>query len=213
MGRDELENILQRKEYQVYYEDHRSIWKIIYDWAVEMLQKLLEKLFPAFQSTPNLAGFIVSLVVILFVIFLLVLLFKLWQKRRSKRKYEESVPLSNIHELNWTYKDHFNQAGLAEEARDYKQSIRHLFLALLLYYDEIEWLKAEVWKTNWEYYLELKKRANKEAGSFNQLAKTFDAVTYGRKKIEQTEFIRFKQELEEAYRLAKNKSARKGSDD
>lgn len=209
-ARNHLEDILNREEYQAYYKDNRSIWQILYDWVRDLFQKLLEKLFPALSSTPNLSGFIVTILILVLVLVLILIMFKLWQRRKYRKGYEQSIPLANIDELKWTYQTHFDKAKEEEKQGNYKQSIRHLFLGLLLFYNEIDWLEAKAWKTNWEYYRELKKQRSKAASSFNTLAISFDAVAYGRKKVSEAEFLEFKKAVSIAYEEAKRESMGEG---
>lgn len=209
-GREDLEKILNKQEYQVYYEDHRSLWQKLLAWFMEMIEKLFMKLFPALGSTTNIAGIVVTVLVIIIVIILMLVMFNLWRKRKIQRAYEQTIPLSSLHEMEWTYEDHFSKAKDRELEGDYKQSIRHLFLGLLLFYDHIDWLKAEAWKTNWEYYRELERKTREGADSFNKLAPTFDAVTYGRKEVNEKQFNEFKQYVEKAYHFAKGRLIKEG---
>ena len=66
-----------------------------------------------------------------------------------------------------------------------------MFLALLLYFHEKEWLEARIWKTNWEYYEEIRKVNQEWADQFYHLALLFDEATYGERKVDKEEYIRF----------------------
>ena len=90
-----------------------------------------------------------------------------------------------------------NASSRSNETRrltDYTLSTRHLFLALLLYFHEKEWLEARIWKTNWEYYDELKKVNQEWAEQFYHLAYFFDEVTYGERNVQKEEYIQFHNE-------------------
>ncbi|MFK4996929.1 DUF4129 domain-containing protein [Bacillus sp. N9] len=50
---------------------------------------------------------------------------------------------------------------------------------------------ARVWKTNGEYYEELKKVNPKWANEFHHLALIFDEVTYGEKSVQKEEYVPF----------------------
>ena len=57
-----------------------------------------------------------------------------------------------------------------ESSGEYSQATRHLFLAILLFFDEKGWLVAKRWKTNWEYYDELVRTDKKRAERFFDFA-------------------------------------------
>jgi hypothetical protein len=94
-------------------------------------------------------------------------------------------------EINWSFQQHLIEARKLEDLEDYTLSTRHLFLALLLYFHEKEWLVAKIWKTNWEYYDELRKVNQQCADQFYLLASFFDEVTYGERKVQKKEYIQF----------------------
>lgn len=191
--KEKFEEILSRKEYQIYYEDTRSLWQRIKDWFQELIADILGKLFPALESTTNIAGIIVTVLVIALVIILGYVLYRVSRNRRLKRRYEQSPPLADLHEMDWTHEDHLEQANLKGDEGEYEQGIRHLFLGLLLYFHHIEWVEAQIWKTNWEYYAELKKVNKQSAKSFNELVLLFDQVTYGKRKVINKEYEQYKQ--------------------
>ncbi|WP_218212222.1 hypothetical protein, partial [Pseudomonas sp. 2822-15] len=82
-----------------------------------------------------------------------------------KRIYRDHKPLEAMKELNWSYQNHLDEALRKERLQDYSLATRHLFLALLLYFHDVKWLEARIWKTNWEYYEELK-QVNEESAEF-----------------------------------------------
>ena len=74
---------------------------------------------------------------------------------QRKRRFRDSKPLEVLTETEWTYEMHEKKAYELESSGEYSQATRHLFLAILLFFDEKGWLVAKRWKTNWEYYDEL----------------------------------------------------------
>ena len=94
--------------------------------------------------------------------------------------------------MSWSFQKHLNEAKRQEELAQYSHATRHLFLALLLFFHEKEWLEARIWKTNWEYYEELKKVNTDYANQFYDLALLFDEATYGEKSVDQKEFEQFR---------------------
>lgn len=209
-GKEKLEEILSRDEYQVYYEDNRSLVERLLDWVQVVFNKLLEKVFPTMDISANASGVVLTVLVSILVIILLIVFYKLWQRRRVRRSYEKSVPLSDLHEIEWTYADHFKHAKEYEGKGNYQRAVRHWFLALLLTYDDIDWIRAEIWKTNGEYYAELKGHSRKGADSFSRLAPLFDEVTYGKREIKEDQYAQFKEIVEQAYEFAKQSAMNEG---
>lgn len=66
-------------------------------------------------------------------------------------------------------------------------------MALLLFFHDKEWLEAKLWKTNWEYYDELRKVKQAWADEFYDLALVFDEVAYGEYEIDQVEYNQFRE--------------------
>lgn len=202
-GKRKLEEILKREEYQQYYEENKSSGSKIMEKIIEYLEELITKLFPNLEMSTDISGKIMVFVIVLIVVLLAVIFFRFINKRITQRAYDRSVPLEQLHEKDWTYKDHFEKAERREKTRDFQGAIRHLFIGLILYYDSIDWIKAEIWKTNWEYYAELKRKSTKDAKSLNQLARIFDEVTYGEKEVSPEEYEEFKIMIESSYREGK----------
>lgn len=198
-AKEQFEDILHQKEYQIYYEDNRNLLQRLKDWIVDLLAKLLEKVFPALESTTNIAGILVTIIVIIVVFILAIMLTRISKNISRKRKFQSSVPLTNLHELEWTYEDHFETAYKKEKSLQYGHAVRHLFLALLLYYHEINWLKAEIWKTNWDYFEELRKTNRSSANVFYELMKLFDDVTYGKRMVTADEYHAYKQKVKDLF--------------
>lgn len=204
-GKEKLVEIVNRKEYQVYYEDNRSLIQKAIDWIQELFEKFLQKLFPNLTTAANVAGIIIAILFIMLVVILAIIVVRLINRHRLRRAYEQSIPFSHLHEGKWTYHDHFQAAKEQEGNGLYAEGIRHLFLGLILYYHHMGWLTLERWKTNWEYYSELKRRVKEEASHFNKLALQFDEVTYGKKKVSKEQFEQFKANVEQAYHEAEQK--------
>jgi hypothetical protein len=122
--------------------------------------------------------------VIVFLVFFL--------KYRKKRLIKEKQPFHSENDLEWTYHQHLNEAKEYEAKEDYSLAARHLFLGLLLFFHEKEWPEAKIWKTNWEYYDELRKVKKDRAELFFHFALLFDRTTYGKQKVTEEEYIPFR---------------------
>ncbi|MDC3414178.1 DUF4129 domain-containing protein [Aquibacillus sp. 3ASR75-11] len=194
-ARDELQAILDGQEYQKYYND-KSMIEIWWENVKEWLADLLAKWFPSIEASGNTAGAIMVGIVVAVVIVLLIVLVLLFRNRQRARTFRNHQPIQSINEMNWSYKQHLEEATKQEELGIYALSTRHLFLALLLYFHDKGWLEAKVWKTNWEYYDELLKVNQHRASAFYDLALLFEEVTYGERDLNHEEYDQYKSKIE-----------------
>ncbi|EKN65458.1 hypothetical protein BABA_20006 [Neobacillus bataviensis LMG 21833] len=192
-ARDDIEDILNAKEYSVYNESKGFIqtwWENAKKWLAEQL----EKLFPAIKSASSASEPILIAIIVIVVILLGFLTFFLIRNTKRNVKLCKQKPLQSLKEINWTYGRHLDEAKEYESSAEYSHSTRHLFLALLLYLHDKGWLEARIWKTNWDYFDELRKVDQQHAEQFYRLAHFFDEVTYGERTVSKEEYVQFKQE-------------------
>ena len=194
-AREKLLEILNDKEYQVYYNESKSILTIWWEKAKGWLAEQLGKLVPSLESAESAAAPILIIIMIAVILLLGVVTYILIRNSRHRRTFRDHKPLHSLRELNWTYQKHLSEASRLEALEEFSQSTRHLFLALLLYFHENEWLEARIWKTNWEYYNELEKVNKQWADQFYSLASIFDGVTYGEKQVQRQEYLRFRSDV------------------
>lgn len=189
-AKEKLSTILNDWEYQVYYEQSTERWfeRIVHQ-IQEWLRKLLSNLFPAFEPTQNIAYIIFIFALLGLMILLIFFFIRFIGNIFSHRKLKQHRPIQFEHELEWTYEQHLLEVEKWEKKESYSQATRHLFLAILLYFHEKKLLVAKIWKTNWEYFDELR-RANKNiAEFFYEIVQLFDVVTYGEKEVSREEYI------------------------
>ena len=193
-ARDELREILNQKEYRVYHESKG----IIETWWEKAKQWILEKLasiFPSVQVSDSAAGSVLIIVMVIVLLLLALSAFLLIRNHKRNRMLQKQKPLQSQQEINWTYRQHILEAERLEALGNFTQSTRHLFLALLLFFHDKGWLEARIWKTNWEYYEELRKVEQRKAQQFFKLARFFDEVTYGERKVNSEEYRQFHQDV------------------
>lgn len=193
-AREKFEDILDGKEYQIYYDKSRNIFEVLWDRAKEWLADLITNLFPSIESASGAAGPILAIIVIGVLALLGIAIFLLVRNTNRSRIFRQNKPLHSVKELNWSYQKHYQEAMKQEAAGQYSLATRHLFLALLLYFHDKEWLEAKIWKTNWEYFDELRRVNKSWADQFYHLALVFDEVTYGEHEIGQDEYIQFREQ-------------------
>lgn len=190
-ARDELEEILTEREYQAYYDHSKGLlarwWEKVKEWFAD----LLSDLFPSFAPTSSAAGPILIGIIVIIIMLLGFIAFLIFRNKRRNRMLRENKPLQSVNEINWSFQRHLSESQKLEASGEYTRAARHLFLALLLYFHEKEWLVARIWKTNWEYYDELRKVNQGWADQFYHLARLFDEVTYGKHMIHKEEYSQF----------------------
>ncbi|MDX8046385.1 DUF4129 domain-containing protein [Gracilibacillus sp. S3-1-1] len=192
---EQLNDILNGQEYQIYYQDNRSLLERLWDRFVEWIQKILNYIFESFNpasTTGNIitmltAGIIIAIVLATIIAIVMITIRK---KRLSKRQL-----FNQSEELSWSYRDHLQAAHDYETKANYRLATRHQFLSLLLVVDEHEWLEARQWKTNWDYYDELKQTNKAFAEDFYQLALFFEKITYGKHPITVDEYQSYQSEI------------------
>lgn len=187
-AREELQEILSGNEYRIYYEDNRNTLQVLWDDLMAWLMDLLSKLFPSLEATSSVAGNILIVVISVAIAILLIIFTFLAVRYRQRKSIEKQQPFQFANELEWSYHEHLNYALKQEELRDFSLATRHLFLALLLYFHEKNWLEARIWKTNWEYYEELRSAKKESADLFFNFALLFDRATYGKQQIQREEY-------------------------
>ncbi|MBO0586747.1 DUF4129 domain-containing protein [Sporosarcina sp. E16_8] len=194
-ARDELEKILNETEYTTYSDQPSSLFSIWLEKAKNWIADQLDQLFPAIKTTGILAGPILTIVIVMILLLMGTVLFFVVRNRSSKRKFRETSPLQSTKEIDWSYQMHVTEAMKQEGLEKLSSATRHLFLALLLYFHEKEWLEARIWKTNWEYYEELKKVNQQSANQFQHLSYFFDEATYGEREVQKEDYVQFQKEV------------------
>lgn len=192
-ARNELQSILSSREYQVYYRP-KGFLETWWEHAKEWLAQKLAKLFPSIEAAGNAAGAILIIIIAVVIILVAWVLFLIIRHGRRNRILKNQKPLQSVCEIHWSSHRHLDEARRQEALNEYSLSTRHLFLALLLYFHKKNWLDARIWKTNWDYYDELRKIDLQEAAQFYRLAQIFDEVTYGERTVSKEEYVQFKQE-------------------
>ncbi|MEH7109656.1 DUF4129 domain-containing protein [Bacillus sp. JJ1764] len=191
-AKDDLQQILSEEEYRVYYNQTKGFIETWWEKAKDWIAKQLEKILPSIDSANGAAGPVLIGVIVVTIILLVIIALFLVRNVKRNRILKGQKPLQSMKEINWSYSMHLQEAGTLEAQGRYEQATRHLFLALLLYFHEKEWLEARIWKTNWDYYEELRKINKHCADQFYDLAAFFDEVTYGERTITKEEFDQFR---------------------
>jgi hypothetical protein len=194
-ARDDLEDILNNREYTVYNDRSKGVIESLWEKLSGWIEGQLSDLFPALEATSGAASVVTIGLVVMAIVLLLISLFFVARGVRRNLKFRDKKPLQSLNEINWSSSKHLSEADKQSALGNYSLSTRHMFLALLLYFHEKEWLEAKIWKTNWEYYDELRKVNKNSAEQFFELALIFDEVTYGERKLEKEEYLQYRKKV------------------
>lgn len=194
--RSTLDQILSDQEYQAYYQDNRNIlqriWDYVKEWVIELLSKWFSGLSPS-STTGDIIVAILFIVMGIVVISLAIYLVKNWQRRKRLKRNQ---PLKGMATNNLSLFDYQQSLKEAESEQNYQAAVRLRFLILLFELDQQQWLKQERWKTNWDYYQELKRLKKNKSEPFYQIAVYFEAVTYGNKLVELEDYQKYVDQLQ-----------------
>lgn len=193
-AKEEIQDILDTQEYQTYYDDNRNFLAVWWDRFTHWLEDILSNLLPSSASSSGLTSVVIFMVVAAVIVLIGLVVFFLVRKTRRRQSPHDSLPLEYLKEADWSYSRHLKEAQNEEMDENYTGAIRHLFLALLLYFHEKEWLRAGNWKTNGEYVAELREVNQQYATIFYHLAITFEEVVYGKRILQKAEYLRFREE-------------------
>lgn len=185
--RDDLQGILDTKEYKIYTQENRSVLQDLFEDLKNWLHQILQSIFPhvdiAKRTSDWLAYGIVALGLLLLILLLFLLLSRFVRQGRVNSK-----KVSTIKGQILTVQRHLEKAHSLAEEGNYDLALRSLFLGFILYLDQNSWLEAKAWKTNWEYYAELNSHAPQLAQSFYTLAIKFDEAMFGGRPIERDDY-------------------------
>ncbi|GAA4060449.1 DUF4129 domain-containing protein [Amphibacillus indicireducens] len=189
--RSTLDQILSEHEYQAYYQDNRNIlqriWDFVKEWVLDLIYQWFNGLTPS-SATGDLIVAILFIVMAIVVASLAIYLLKNWQRRQRLKRDQ---PLKGLTINAQSLQDYQRSLEEAEANNNYQAAVRFRFLILLFELDQKQWLNKERWKTNWDYYQEIKRLKKDQAESFYQLAVYFEAVTYGNKQVERDDYLQY----------------------
>ncbi len=185
--KEDLQAILAGKEYQIYNRENRNPLADLLQGLKDWLYSILKNIFPQADVAHKTAEWLTYGIVALGVLFLCLMFFLLLSRfARQNRLVPQRMVLAKG--VTSTVQHHLVEAqGLAERG-EYASALRHLFLGFILYLDENRWIEAKAWKTNWEYFAELKDRAPQLANSFTTLAVKFEEAMYGGRSISRDDY-------------------------
>ncbi len=193
--REQLNEILSRDEYQIYYEDNRSFIERTWDSVIDWLGDLVARVFQSFDPSTTVGNSVLTVLLLVVlgsaVIGIIAIVMTVLRKKRLRKQQ----PFASSNQLEWGYQEHLNVAGKYAAENDYRLATRHQFLAFLLILDDHGLLVAKLWKTNWEYFAELKKSDDALAQDFYPLASIFERSTYGEQQINEEDYQKYQAKI------------------
>lgn len=109
--REQLNDILSNKEYQVYYQDNRSLLDRIWDKLSEWLGKLLKSIFQSFDPGTTVGNSILSVILIVILGALIIGVVAIVMIFLRKRRLKKLQPFSSSNQLEWDYQRHLAVAS------------------------------------------------------------------------------------------------------
>ncbi|MBD2863036.1 DUF4129 domain-containing protein [Paenibacillus oceani] len=193
--REKLNEILSGSEYEAY--------RTVAAEGENALKRLLLKLWETIRewlpdtAVPRTFADVIAYAVILGGLALLIwLLIWIGRSLAGNRTVLRKIGLTEKELKGASSSRYMEQALQAERSFDYKECLRYLFLALLIYANERGWLRAERWKANGEYALELKASKPELLPLFRSTASLFERVWYGSMEADRDSVVRLRLEIE-----------------
>lgn len=184
--KEKLEQILGRDEFTAYERGENR--NVVLEWLEKMWNKLFE-LFPDISVPPGtpkvLAYTLVAVLLILVASAIVWLVRNIVVMRRAGRRHS----LLGSEELGNSSAMLMRKARDCAADGDYREAVRHAFLAQLLLMHERDWIRAEKWKTNLEYVDELSERKPAAVAAFTRAARLFEGVYYGGGEAGEREYV------------------------
>lgn len=197
MERDQLNDILDQREYQIYYEDRRGIFQRIWDFFAEWIKKLLDLIFESFDPNTTLGNTLVTTIMVVLLIIVVVGILATTIIIIRKKRLATHRPFDQPVNQNWGWNDHLQAAQQYADESNYRLATRHQFLAFLLFLNHTDWIETKRWKTNWEYYDELRERKKELAIDFYQFALFFERITYGEQEVTINDYEPYQKEIKQ----------------
>lgn len=193
-AREELEGILSQKEYQVYYVKEKNTLQDLLEQLQDWLSRIFSKFTPNIQVAETASEW-VSYGMVAVGIGIVLLLIVIFSSRIVRENRYFSKPLGTQEELVLSSQSHLAEAERLFTQGHLRSALRHQFLALILYLNDIQMIEARVWKTNGEYIDELEQHTPEWVESFKKLALKFEATWYGGRVISNEDYLDYQDQV------------------
>lgn len=202
-SRDILTEILSGKEYEIYYVQKKSFLAELWERITTWLSEFLHQLFPQTNIAAGASEWIALGMIIVFLLLLSLLVFFILSRSLRRKKLRKRAANSGK-ELALSFTWHLSKAQKYAEQEEHNLALRHLFLGFILLLDQNSLLEARAWKTNGEYYTELKAQDQQLADTFYGFALKFEESMYGGRTISPAEYLHYQSFLKGWTRKGEN---------
>jgi hypothetical protein len=193
--RQRLDEILAGREFATHSQSSFDLFSLLERWLKSLLE-WFRKLFPDTQiptgAIDAAAYFVISAGILLLIVMVYWFAKQIVRQKRLSRKR-----LPHDKDMKRTSADYLQLAQQAKEQGEWRDGIRCLFLAILFYAERKSWLKVERWKTNGEYFEELRLHKPEFMRDFAEGALLFDRIWYGKESAGLEEFNSFYSRIEQ----------------
>ncbi|MBN9654492.1 DUF4129 domain-containing protein [Halobacillus sp. GSS1] len=191
-GKEQLKEILERQEYQAYEQESQTASQHLLDIVTEWVKEMLEAWFPNFQVSDSAINGWIYFFGFIGMGLLLFLVIKLVTRLSGEKKLSEKRTFSMTSDLAWSSEKHVQEADARATEGQFSEAARHVFLGMLLDFDNRDLVEVKTWKTNGDYEKELLDSDHRLVADFSFLAKTFDQITYGNRILQKEEYDEFR---------------------
>lgn len=189
--KERLAEILSSDEFNRQTQEDGQGWM---EKAISHVIDLIANLFRVADIPREAAGTVSVTVIVVAIGGLLFLIY--WLSRKMVRQQKQARVLLVPGEPLHSPKDYLLEARALGQHTQWREAIRHLFLAMLVYLQQNQWIRIEKWKTNWEYAEELQYRHPDVRELFRRHARSFEQAWYGQEEIDPQLFWQHFSEIE-----------------
>ena len=157
----------------------------------KFIQDILDWFFKLFRfkgSRGSLVGLektseiVITIIGVVLIVVLAMILIKIILKILRKYSFKKDLA-DELEELSKTPEEPLKLALYYKEKKEYRQSFRYFFIALLVYFNEKDLIKIQRFKTNRIYLRELYDSNNKSANESKSFFQAFDLYWYGKREV------------------------------
>ncbi|WP_281974367.1 DUF4129 domain-containing protein [Halobacillus litoralis] len=191
--KEQLREILEQQEYQAYEQDSSRFTDRLLDVIADWLMEAFNTFFPNWEVTESNVHGLIYFIGFFGLGLLIFFLVKLSGNLSGEKERRGQGTFASSVSLEWSTDKHWREADELAAHGNLTEAARHVFLGMLLAFDEKGWVDTKAWKTNGDYHRELAGVQQEMGDAFGKLALTFDQITYGNRTMYESEYEQFRQ--------------------
>lgn len=193
-----IDGILKKAEYRHLKNALRDLIErakeAIQNWLLNILKKTFSNVEGAGAISNRLSTIFMVIGILVVSAIIVIIILKVNRTFDKKRRVKEI--LGEKIDSKTTPQSLREKAKTLLSSKDYRQAVRYDFIALLLLMHEKNVVYLDETKTNEEIYNYLKRQKFLSLKDFEYLSRTFNAVWYGHKPLEESSYKLWAQNLE-----------------